>query len=531
MNSIMCDAPKAAMNFSIGCVGTKRQGNYAPAEPYGIWESEQVPVTPRSLYYKQLSDRLGDAAVQTVTTSGQRQGDIWNALSTWHGDAETPGLQTFAPVQVDAGDDFTTALETVDILATVRYPLPENFPVNPNSWAQISGPGTVSFGDNSAASTSVTFPSPGTYELTYSFSQQDNRDTGNVVTYSDTDSIVVTVSATPNAVATFSTSDRIIGAGEAGAPVLDYYPDTTSGQTGWGGSNGSRYATNVILGYTLPTLPVGTTITSATFKFEITGNRDHSGDDPGLDVYLLNTANPDSTGTDFYYEGANDANANVALVGSTNIPAGTTQVNYADDTQDQSYTLTGDALTLLQSFYEGDHIPDQTEIFFRFNIDTSLGGTSLNRYTIDLASDESSLDISAAIVVVTYADWIDDPALGIEAADRGFTDDPDGDNIANGLEAWFGTHPGHQGQGIAALVMDGSTMTFTHPQSANPPTGLSGYYEWSPNLTDWHVSGEGPTGGSVVTFSPVNNGTVTTVTATASESIESLFVRVGVVEE
>ena len=36
-----------------------------------------------------------------------------------------------------------------------------------------------------------------------------------------------------------------------------------------------------------------------------------------------------------------------------------------------------------------------------------------------------------------------------------------------------------------------------------PPADLTGYYQWSPNLTDWYPSGDGPSGGPIVTFTPV----------------------------
>ena len=29
------------------------------------------------------------------------------------------------------------------------------------------------------------------------------------------------------------------------------------------------------------------------------------------------------------------------------------------------------------------------------------------------------------------------------------------------------------------------TVTFIHPQNVTPPTDLTGYYAWSPKLTDW----------------------------------------------
>jgi hypothetical protein len=84
--SVVCDAPKAAMNYAVGVVGQKDQGSWAPEEPFGLWESEGAMVEPRSLYLRQLEDRLGSAAVVAVTVPAQRQGRIWAALRDWAGE-------------------------------------------------------------------------------------------------------------------------------------------------------------------------------------------------------------------------------------------------------------------------------------------------------------------------------------------------------------------------------------------------------------------------------------------------------------
>jgi hypothetical protein len=113
----------------------------------------------------------------------------------------------------------------------------------------------------------------------------------------------------------------------------------------------------------------------------------------------------------------------------------------------------------------------------------------------------------------------------------GFADDPDGDRIANGLEAWFGTHPGEFNAGLTGLtVINSTTTTFSHPQNEGPPSDVRGFYEWSPNLTNWYDGDgvAGPPGGPTVTISPATGGAVTTVTVTASGPLEMLFVRVGV---
>jgi hypothetical protein len=127
---------------------------------------------------------------------------------------------------------------------------------------------------------------------------------------------------------------------------------------------------------------------------------------------------------------------------------------------------------------------------------------------------------------VPFSGWIAGfPGVGNQ---DGFTDDPDHDRLANGLEAWFGTHPGEPGAGITGLATDGTITTFTHPLNAEPPTDVTGSYQWSPDLADWYAGGSGPAGGPTVSFTTTNAGPTTTVTATASEPLDSYFLRIEV---
>lgn len=77
--SICVQKPPTAQNYAIGCIGKIDMGRFKDREP-GIYESHGTPVKPRSLYLKQLEDRLGGQAVKNVTTEAQRAGNIYDIL-------------------------------------------------------------------------------------------------------------------------------------------------------------------------------------------------------------------------------------------------------------------------------------------------------------------------------------------------------------------------------------------------------------------------------------------------------------------
>jgi hypothetical protein len=91
--------------------------------------------------------------------------------------------------------------------AVLRYPLAGATGVHSAGWTQDSGPATASFADAASAATTVTFPVPGTYVLRYSASQ-DYAQTS--TTYSDFDTLTVTVTNPPDATASVNSVDSII---------------------------------------------------------------------------------------------------------------------------------------------------------------------------------------------------------------------------------------------------------------------------------------------------------------------------------
>jgi hypothetical protein len=84
-NKQRCDAPKGAMNFAIGSTAIKTEGAWIPAEPFGWWEHQNTVVSPRSLYIRQLADRLGDAAVDSAISPAQQTRRIWPDMVEWAG--------------------------------------------------------------------------------------------------------------------------------------------------------------------------------------------------------------------------------------------------------------------------------------------------------------------------------------------------------------------------------------------------------------------------------------------------------------
>lgn len=125
-----------------------------------------------------------------------------------------------------------------------------------------------------------------------------------------------------------------------------------------------------------------------------------------------------------------------------------------------------------------------------------------------------------------FAAWIANyPGVG---AQTGFTQDADGDGIANGVENLFGTNPGVANAGISQVAASGNTVTFRHPQNASPASDVSAAYEWSADLVTFHADGASD-GGATVSFTASPDtplaGT-TTVTAAITGTVPAkLFFR------
>jgi arylsulfatase A-like enzyme len=125
----------------------------------------------------------------------------------------------------------------------------------------------------------------------------------------------------------------------------------------------------------------------------------------------------------------------------------------------------------------------------------------------------------------TYQQWID--GFGLPAGSRSFSDDPDQDGLANGLEAWFGTHPGESNGGLEFVATDSTVASFRHPQNPAPPADVDGSYRWSTNLIDWYAGDgeDGPQDGPFLTIQSTTLSDITTVTLTSEAPLGRAFLR------
>ncbi|PXA03436.1 hypothetical protein DDZ13_12135 [Coraliomargarita sinensis] len=131
----------------------------------------------------------------------------------------------------------------------------------------------------------------------------------------------------------------------------------------------------------------------------------------------------------------------------------------------------------------------------------------------------------------TLADWLASPEFGLDPADQDFGDDPDGDGHANGIENYFGTHPGEFSQGLVSGTVSGDSMTFTHPLSDSPAADISAVYRWSKDLDSFHVDGDS-FDNTTVTFSQGTpaDGMVEVTAAITGDPLDKLFVDIEVTQ-
>ena len=131
----------------------------------------------------------------------------------------------------------------------------------------------------------------------------------------------------------------------------------------------------------------------------------------------------------------------------------------------------------------------------------------------------------------TYGDWIAGyPGVGVQT---GFGQDPDGDGVRNGLEHYLATDPSAPSTGVTVTGGTGTSVTFTHRCTESLGSDVTGTYEWSTDLTNWHASDASAGGvtvhiGTSVNAAPSGYDEVTVTGSVTSGTTDMLFLRLKV---
>ena len=100
-----------------------------------------------------------------------------------------------------------------------------------------------------------------------------------------------------------------------------------------------------------------------------------------------------------------------------------------------------------------------------------------------------------------FAAWIAGyPEVGLQ---NGRLDDPDHDGLPNTVENLLGTSPSAWNAGLVNISASGGSLVFHHTIATQPASDVTGSYEWSADLVNWHASGAGSGGTTILITSEV----------------------------
>ena len=179
--------------------------------------------------------------------------------------------------------------------------------------------------------------------------------------------------------ATQSSDNVLQGNFQVGGPSVFLTDNGNADRVGTGGTTGQQRTNVPVLGFTLPTIPVGETVSAAAFSFTM-DSASALNNSPAFDlvVSLLGVAAIGDIDATFYTDDASSLGAGNFLVGSlttSDVATGSTE----------TFNLTGGALTFLAGLYDGAGNPSQTEIFFRLSPSSPINPatTGNSRYQLD----------------------------------------------------------------------------------------------------------------------------------------------------
>lgn len=205
---------------------------------------------------------------------------------------------------------------------------------------------------------------------------------------------VLSVCSVANAASVFATlsNDNVLqGNFEVGGPSVFLTNNSNRDRVGLGGAGGAQRVNQPVLGFNLPDIGAGETISSVVLKFTLLANSN----DPPFDlvVSVMNqTEIGGFTGSDFI-EGTAAVNAalgNGIVIGQVDNAA----------IGEQTFTLTGAALTQFAGLYSGSGMPSQDEIWFRFSSSETIDPTSNDNVRYNMPDPGGQVTRSLEIITV-----------------------------------------------------------------------------------------------------------------------------------
>lgn len=347
-----CHAPVGAMNFAIGSVAEQVPGGANPDEPLGIWEHLGQHVAPRSLYFQQLQDRRGTAAVQAVTDPRQAAGPIWNGLHGWAGrDAFQPApLASERPHVTFGAGQATLAVQPLASATISEY-----------QWFEIIGGEFFPLGGNAPT---LDVPLPSEPAPARSFFCRVVTDRG--PWWSQT----AVIQGGTELDIPLATNQYVIGFAEEAAYLQSYAGGNEANLVGSGGGTGNRRHFNPLMSFLLPDLADGTVL-SAHLEFD--RHSSETGTLASADLYGLDPREAGYTLLDgtLWHQGGQDSRSFAAFYA----PAAVNRT----DPPDTRYSV--DVTSYVQSLYDGS-APGLDRAVFRLSPSEETALTVLSRLAV-----------------------------------------------------------------------------------------------------------------------------------------------------
>ncbi len=227
---------------------------------------------------------------------------------------------------------------------------------------------------------------------------------------------------------------------------------------------------------------------------------------PGASAGSLGTGAATISGTYACEINGNSAD-NLVITGDLTISNGTLQISVLGGGVTQA--------TYVIASYTGNRLGE-------FTISPALP----TGYTVKYDDVLKQVQLTNGAASSTYNDWIAS-FPGAQSA-PGFTQDPDLDGIANGIENVLGTNPSVSSTGLYQVSATANSVTFLHTLNADLADDVVYGYEWSSDLVEWKASTVANSAGTIATIVPSApvSGVVTVVATRSGTPSTKLFVRI-----